>query len=165
MATTKDEKTHPKSFLVRTWDRIGIDRLAFMKMLKFSIPPSLALCIYQSNTISSTYTTVGYLIAIGTILSSGLAPRATYIEATICNIVFLSMTALVNMFACWTVLKARETTAPPGSSPTAYNSSASAVAGVWVFFLLYVINVSVLLSSRDTIVSKAWIRLADEPGS
>jgi hypothetical protein len=142
MASKEDDKTRRKSFLIKAWEKIGLDRPTLMKMLKFSIPPSLSLCIYQSNVISSTYTTVGYLIAIGAILSSGLAPRAAYLEATVCNIIGISATALAAMFACWTALKARETTAAPGSAPTSYNSSASAVAGVWIFFLLYVINVS-----------------------
>ena len=141
MATKDDDGQRKKPFLSRCWDKMGLDTPTMMKMLKFSIPPTLALCIYQSNLISSTYTTVGYLIAIATILSSGLAPRAAYIEATICNVLFVSVSAGVNVFACWTILKARETTAAPGASPTAYNSSASAVAGVWFFFLIYVISV------------------------
>jgi hypothetical protein len=141
MAVKKNDKTPSASKLALIWKRLGLDRPTVMKMLKFSMPPTLALCIYQSDVVANTYTTVGYLIAIGTILSSGLAPRASYIEATICNVVFLSLATGVNTFSCWTVLRARQTTAAPGSAPTAYNSSASAVAGVWFFFLVWLISV------------------------
>lgn len=126
---------------MRSWKKLALDKPTAMKMIKFALPPTLALCIYQSDLISRTYSTVGYLIAIGAILSSGLAPRAAYIEATVCNVLFLSISAGTNVFACWTILKARQTTRSPGSAPNAYNSSASAVAGVWFFFLLYVISV------------------------
>lgn len=141
MTTKKDDGTPSGSKFVLFWNRLGLDRPTVMKMLKFSMPPTFALCIYQSDVVANTYTTVGYLIAIGTILSSGLAPRASYIEATICNVVFLSLTAGVNTFACWTVLRARQTTTAPGSPPSAYTSSASAVAGVWFFFLVWLISV------------------------
>jgi hypothetical protein len=141
MATKDDDaQTRKKPVLLKAWEKLGLDGQTVMKMIKFALPPTISLCICQSNTVANTYTTVGYLIAIGSILSSGLAPRATYIEATICNVFFVSMTALVSIFAMWTVLKARETTTAPAST---YSSSASAVSGVWIFFLLYVINVCI----------------------
>jgi hypothetical protein len=141
MATKDDAQTLKKSRFVKAWEKVGLDVPTVTKMAKFALPPTISLCLLQSDTISQTYTTVGYLIAIGSILSPGLAPRATYIEATVCNVLFISITALVAMFAMWTVLKARETTTAPGASSNAYNSSASAVAGIWLFFMLYVINV------------------------
>ncbi|KIW07754.1 uncharacterized protein PV09_01683 [Verruconis gallopava] len=140
MATQDQEQTRKKPILLRAWEKLGLDVPTVTKMVKFALPPTVALCICQSDTVLHAYGTVSYLVAVGAVLSSGMAPRAAYIEALISNVVFLGIAALVAIFAMWTVIKARETTSPPGSAPTAYNSSASAVAGVWLFFLLYVIN-------------------------
>ena len=134
----------PKSILrwKTTWARIGLDTTSLANMVKFSLPPTISLCIYQSDAISSVFGATGYLIAVGAILSAVLTPRAVYIESTVSNILFVSLTTLVSMFAMWTVLKARETTTALSDAPEAYNSSASAVSAVWLFFMVYVINVS-----------------------
>lgn len=136
-ATTPKQQSLPK----RIWTKLGLDIPTITTMIKFALPPTISLCIYQSNAISATFSSVGYLIAVGSILSSGLQPRAAYIEATVSNVLFVSFTTLVAMFAMWTVLKARENQIGSNLSLTAYSSSASAVAGVWVFFMIYIINV------------------------
>jgi hypothetical protein len=131
-----------KSKVKELWERIGLDTTSLTNMVKFALPPTISLCIYQSDAISGAFGATGYLVAIGSILSTVLTPRAIYIESTISSILFVSLTTLVSIFAMWTVLKARETTTAPGDAVGTYNSSASAVSAIWLFFMVYVINVS-----------------------
>jgi hypothetical protein len=138
-----------KSKLKVAWEKTGLDTTSLANMVKFALPPTISLCIYQSDTIAGVFGATGYLVAIGSILSSVLAPRAVYIESTVANILFVSLTTIVSIFATWTVLKARETTSTPGGVFEAYNSSASAVSAIWLFFMVYVINVREIILSYD----------------
>ena len=129
------------SRIAAIWSRSGLDGQTLLNMVKFALPPTIALCMFQADAVANTFSTVGYLIAVGTILSSVLAPRAAYLEATACNIVFISTTTAVATLAMWTVIQARKHTTAPGTPAGAYNSSAAAVSGVWLFSMIYVINV------------------------
>lgn len=147
MPNTEQAKSHAHNGFIakakKAWTDTGIDRPTLFSMVKFALPPTIALSIYQADMIAYTFTTVGYLIAIASILSGALMPRALFIQNIIVNILTISLTTAIAILAMWSVVQARVHTTPPGGSMSAYNSSASAVAAVWLFFLIYIINVSI----------------------
>src|ERR1700710_2024676 len=75
-----------KSKLKAVWEKTGLDTTSLANMVKFALPPTISLCIYQSDAIAGAFGATGYLVAVGSILSSVLAPRAVYIESTVANI-------------------------------------------------------------------------------
>jgi hypothetical protein len=142
-----------QSKLTKMWTEAGLDKTCLAGMVKFALPPTISLCLYQSDTVARVFGSTGYLVAIGSILSAVLAPRAVYIESTVANILLISLTTIITIFASWTVLKARETTTTTGTTVEAYNSSASAVSAIWLFSMIYVINVScIFICSRVNVI-------------
>ncbi|RYZ84680.1 MAG: hypothetical protein EOP06_17665, partial [Proteobacteria bacterium] len=49
-------------------------------MFKGSVAPTIALAMYQSPRVAAHYTTLGYLIAIMTILGFPIMPRGKFIQ-------------------------------------------------------------------------------------
>lgn len=141
------------------WNWLEIDLHAFLKMVKFALPPTICLSAYQSHSVASTFTTVrvtvgmnrelnvdrikvGYIIAIGGILASTLTPRAAFLQNIIVDAFAISLATAVVLLAMWCAIQARKHTTPPGTPLSEYNSSAAAVVGIWLFFMIYLINVS-----------------------
>ena len=69
-------------------------------------------------------------------------PQGKFIQTMSLNIITICVASAVNLLALFCVVKARENTTPPGVPPTVpgYNSSASAVAAIWLIVQIYVIN-------------------------
>jgi hypothetical protein len=70
-----------------------------------------------------------------------ILPRAKFMQAAIFGCIALALAVGFGMLAVFCVVTARENTAadtpnPPSTTRVPYNSSASAVAGVWLFFLV-----------------------------
>lgn len=61
-----DEK-NPSKFK-QIWQKAGLDPLTLMLMFKGSLPPTIAIAMYQSDTIANKFGTIGYLIAIRLVL-------------------------------------------------------------------------------------------------
>ncbi|KAK4226098.1 hypothetical protein QBC38DRAFT_240235 [Podospora fimiseda] len=100
--------------------------------------------MYQSSAVSSYFVTVGYLIPIVTILGLAVLPRGKFLMSLLLNILAVCFGSAVSMLTLWSAIKARENTTPPGTQPTpipTYNSSQSAVCGVWLFFNIWFGNV------------------------
>ena len=106
-------------------------------MARGAIPPTVALCIYQSNFFATEFQSFGYLVAVIAILSMCTQPRVPFIKGmfvtTILNVVGLC-TALL---AAYCSIQVRIHTTPSGQSVSVYNSSASAVSGMWLFFNIW----------------------------
>jgi hypothetical protein len=107
------------------------------------------------------YSTVGYVIAIISVLSFCILPRAKFLQTMMLNVVSLSplflcfgfakhkrlkigeigtcIAAAMSLLASYCIIKARQNTAQAADSedPTLYNSSASAV---WLFFNVWMAN-------------------------
>ena len=113
-------------------------------MFKGSLPPIIALSMYQSDAIASHYSTLGYLVAITSILGFCIMPRGKFIQTMSLNILAVCFAAAMNLLALYTAVQARIHTTPPGAAPQStgvpYNSSASAVCGIWLFVQTYAIN-------------------------
>lgn len=144
--TSKDGRARPETSgspgaLKKAWDKLGLDLDTVLKMVKFALPPTISLSLYQSDAVSKVYSTLGYIIAVASVLSGVLQPRALFLQTMIVNVFAISLTVAVATLAMWSAVQARNHTTSPGMPASGYNSSASAVSGVWLFFMIYAINV------------------------
>jgi len=128
------------SKIKQIWTKIGLDVGTCSMMFKGSVAPTIALAMYQSPAVAAHYTTLGYLIAIMTILGFPIMPRGKFIQTMMLNILGVCLGAAVNLLALYTATRARINTTPPGGPPTGYNSSASAVCAIWFMFQIYCVN-------------------------
>ncbi|MCJ1310085.1 hypothetical protein MMC25_003746 [Agyrium rufum] len=137
------------SFLSRAWTKVGLDRPTVMLMFKGACPPLIATAMYQATPVADTFVTVGYLVAIMSILSFSILPRAKFAQTMILNVIGVCIGAAVALLAIYCSVKARQHTSPPqkgsqgptpGTTVVPYNSSASAVSAVWLFFNILVAN-------------------------
>lgn len=79
-----------------------------------------------------------------------IQPRAKFVQSMIFNLIGVCIGACFNLLTCYSAVKAREhttvlqvptTNAPtPGATTVSYNSSASAVSGIWLFFNIMFAN-------------------------
>lgn len=121
-----------------------------------ALAPTIALSAYQATDFADTFTTLGYLVGIISILSFAIMPRGKFVQTMLMNLFALCLATAVALLALWTCVQARiHTTAvdgpgkggagtsgtpATGASTAGYNSSAAAVAGIWLFFQIYVVN-------------------------
>ncbi|KAK5111110.1 hypothetical protein LTR62_005309 [Meristemomyces frigidus] len=129
------------STIKRLWNKAGLDQMTLTLMLKGSIPPTIAIAMYQSTAVATEYSTLGYLVAITSILGFAIMPRGKFIQTMSLNIIAVCFAAAMNLLALYCVTQARlRTTIPYGKPLQGYNSSASAVCAVWLMVQLYIIN-------------------------
>jgi hypothetical protein len=129
---TKEEETKKKEpgRLKKIWDKLGLDAGTLMMMGKAAMPPTIALAMYQADKVATMYGTLGYLVAIVSILGFCIMPRAKFIQTMIMNVIATCIGSALAMLMVWSALKAREHTTAPGAPPSRYNSSQSVVLGV-----------------------------------
>ncbi|KAK0719079.1 hypothetical protein B0T21DRAFT_374722 [Apiosordaria backusii] len=142
------------NFLTRLVNRLGLDAATLITMFKGSLPPTIAISMYQAAPITAYFTTLGYLVPIVSVLALAILPRGKFLMNIILNLFSVCLVAAISMLALWSAVKAREHTrssAPPPSSGTGggqamtmvpYNSSQSAVCAVWLFFGIWLGNVA-----------------------
>ena len=142
------------SMPVRIWKRSGLDVNMLLMMVKGALPPTIAIALYQSTTFADTYLTLGYLVAIMSILSFAIMPRAKFIQTMCFNILGICIGFCIALLSIYCSVQARAHTTPhlppgpasssggpsPGASVSPYSSSASAVCAIWLFFNIYVSN-------------------------
>ena len=138
------------SLVKRLWDGSGLNPGMLMMMVKGALPPAISLAVYQSTPFADVYSTIGYLVAIMSVLSFAILPRSKFIQTMLFNIIGVSIGAAIAILEIYCSVQARAHTSPPtkatgnGPSPgakvTTYNSSASAVSAIWLFFNIYVVN-------------------------
>lgn len=140
----------------RLWARTGITIPVLKLMIKGALSPTIVLAAYQSNAWANQYTTIGYLVGVMTQLSVVIQPRAKFVQTMLVQILLTCLGAAIAVLACYCAIRARinsegllgPATGGPGTSGLAaknaqtatYNSSASAVAGVWLFVEIYGIS-------------------------
>ncbi|EMC97852.1 hypothetical protein BAUCODRAFT_67516 [Baudoinia panamericana UAMH 10762] len=108
-------------------------------MFKGAIAPVIATAAYQATPWAETYTTIGYLVGIMTILSLPIQPRAKFIQTMLVNIFVTLLGTAVALLAMLCTVRARINSEGYPTAP--YNSSASAVAGLFLFAEIYLISV------------------------
>lgn len=156
----RGEEPPKESFLSkvkRIWlTKTGIDQRTYMQMFKGAIAPTIATAAYQATGFAEVYTTIGYLIGIMTILSLPIQPRAKFLQTMLINILVTGLGCSVALLAMFCTVHARINTegvrgpgtggagtsgmAAAGAATSTYNSSASAVAGIWLFVQIYSIS-------------------------
>ncbi|CAK1362151.1 unnamed protein product [Cercospora beticola] len=122
-----------KSFAI--WQKTGIDSRVYRSMFKSSIAPTITLALYQLDGFANYYTTLGYLAVVMTILSVVMMPRAKFLQTMLVNLLFLCLGAALSLLAMYCCIKARRGSTAP------YDSSASAVAAVWLVAQVFSISV------------------------
>ncbi|KAK1058243.1 hypothetical protein LTR74_013529 [Friedmanniomyces endolithicus] len=157
--TGRDGSKAKESFpakVKRIWlAKTGIDKRTYMQMFKGALAPTIAISAYQSTAWADTYTTIGYLCGIIAILSLPIQPRAKYLQTMLTNVLVVCFGCAVALLAMYCTVHARLNSelqqtrnggpgtsglAAGGAPTTTYNSSASAVAGVWLFVQIYAIS-------------------------
>ncbi|KAK3380468.1 hypothetical protein B0T24DRAFT_195720 [Lasiosphaeria ovina] len=96
--------------------------------------------MYQSTTVASYFTTLGYLVPIISVIALPILPRGKFLMNLLLSVLGVCLGSAVALLMLWSSIKAREHTTPPGSTKI-YNSSQSAVCAVWLFANIYFINV------------------------
>lgn len=151
---TKDEATtngsKDPSFAAKTWDKLGLNVGMLMLMAKGSLPPTIAIALYENTAFAMNFLTAGYLVAIMSVLSSAIMPRAKFIQTMVINIIGVCIGAAIALLTIYCSVQARAHTTPApqstsgGPTPVArmagYNSSAAAVCAIWLFANIYFIN-------------------------
>ncbi|KAI9711843.1 MAG: hypothetical protein M1820_001988 [Bogoriella megaspora] len=167
-----EEKPKILSWLKQAWAKTGLDLITILIMAKYvneplfitianldargAVAPTIALAIYQSDAVARQYSTLGYLVAIMTILGMPIMPRAKFIQTLALNVITACFSAAVSILALWSSVQARVHTTPrvapgtggpgtvgtpsPGAQTGGYNSSQSAVCAIWLFFQIYAVN-------------------------
>ena len=138
------------SIFRRAWDGSGLNVGMLMIMVKGALPPAISLAAYQGTSFANTFSTLGYLVAIMSVLSFAILPRSKFIQTMLLNVIAICFGAAILLLALYCSVQARAHTTPvrspssngpsPGASVVPYNSSASAVCAIWLFFNIYVVN-------------------------
>lgn len=124
----------------RLWIKLDLDLITVMLMFKASLPPTIAIALFQSSAYSNTFSTLGYLTAITSVLGMCMMPRGMFVQSMLLNIIAVCTGAALCLLMLYCGIQARLHTAVPGASPIAYNSSSSAVLAVWLVFQTYLVN-------------------------
>ena len=123
-------------------------------MFKGALPPTISIALYQSTGFAQTYSTLGYLVAIMSLLSFVIMPRAKFVQTMLFNILGICIGTCIALLSIYCSVQARAHTTPkqpsgptsasggpsPGAGVAPYNSSASAVCAIWLFFNIYLSN-------------------------
>jgi hypothetical protein len=118
------------------------------------LAPTISLAAYQATNFAETYTTLGYLVGVVSILSFAIMPRSKFLQTWLLNILATCLASCVALLAIYCAVQARlhtenrvrtggpgtAGTPSPGAPTSTYNSSAAAVSGIWLFFEIYIIN-------------------------
>ena len=146
----KERPAKKPSRAKRLWDGSGLNPGMLMMMVKGALPPAISLAVYQSSAFADVYSTLGYLVAIMSVLSFAILPRSKYIQTMLFNVIGVCIGAAVALLEIYCSVQARAHTSPsvkatgkgpsPGAAVATYNSSASAVCAIWLFFNIYLVN-------------------------
>ncbi|KAI9648995.1 hypothetical protein NHQ30_001561 [Ciborinia camelliae] len=134
-----EEEEKKPSKLKKFWGKLGLDVPTLMLMFKGSVAPAIAIAFYEANSVAKTFTTLGYLIAIISVLSMPIMPRAKFFQTMILNLLAVCIAASIASLGLWSSIKAREHTSTPGVQQS-YNSSQSAVCAIWLFANIWFAN-------------------------
>ena len=83
-ADTTPKKAGP---LKRVWTALGLDLPTAIIMAKGGLPPVISLAALRSTSFAENYLSLGYLVAIVSLLSFAIMPRAKFVQSMMLNIV------------------------------------------------------------------------------
>lgn len=135
------------------WTKTGITWPRFKLMFKGALAPTIAVALFQADDFANHFTTVGYLVGITSILSLVIQPRSKFLQTMLVNVVFVCFAAACVTLALYCCVQARihsgesglpsqggpntSGLAATGAQTAPYNSSAAAVAGIWLMVMIY----------------------------
>lgn len=138
------------------WAKTGVSWTTYKLMFKGALAPTIAIALFQADDFASHFSTVGYLVGITSILSLVMQPRAKFLQTMLVNVVFVCFAAACVTLALYCCVQARihsgesgepsqggagtSGLAATGAQTAAYNSSAAAVAGIWLMIMIYVMS-------------------------
>ncbi|RJE27610.1 hypothetical protein PHISCL_00035 [Aspergillus sclerotialis] len=105
--------------------------------IKTSIPPTILICVIQSNTWINHFKTQAYLAAIMSVCVLPTLPRARLIEYNLQLAFTIAMSYCWVLLGGWCGLQARKHTTSSADELNAYNSSAEAVVSIFFIFLTW----------------------------
>ncbi|MCJ1433208.1 hypothetical protein MMC27_002567 [Xylographa pallens] len=134
----------------RVWKKLGLSGHMLMTMLKGACPPVISLALYQSDAFAGTFSTLGYLVGIMSVLSFSILPRSKFFQTMMFNVIGLCIGAAIALLTIYCAVQARIQTTPvsakssdgpaSGAPTSSYNSSASAVCAIWLFANIFAAN-------------------------
>ncbi|KAL1637039.1 hypothetical protein SLS58_009479 [Diplodia intermedia] len=149
----RDEQRGFAAKVKKVWAKYGpdLDVPTVLMMGKGALPPTIAISMYQATAVADEFTTLGYLMAIVSILGFAIMPRAKFMQTMLLNLIATCLASALNLLMMYCAVKARQHTTHPTTSSTTgaaassaraytYNSSASAVSAIWLFFQVYFVN-------------------------
>ncbi|KAH6874711.1 hypothetical protein B0T10DRAFT_532842 [Thelonectria olida] len=115
-----------------------MDTEALLMMMKGALVPTIVIAISQSSAVANVTTTTGYLAALISVSAQCLQPRAKFMKVMFFCLLSLCVTASITCLAIYTAVKARDPKSDERDD--LYDSSASAVAAIWLFVMIWVGN-------------------------
>lgn len=145
-AETKEPKPKGPNIFQKLWKKSKLTPVSVLLAMKGGLATTIALAAYEGSAWADTYTTLGYLVAIITQLSLSIQPRAKFVQSMILNVLFTCAGAAAALLEIQCVVAARSRGGPSqigssGSPETTYDASANTVAGVFLFFFVYLISI------------------------
>ena len=146
----------------RIWKKLGLDTGVLCTMVKGACAPTIAVALYQTDSFAQEFATLGYLVAIMSILSFPILPRAKFLQTMFLNVIGLCIGASIALLGVYSSVQARIYTSvykstasgntPPEADIPIYNSSASAVSAIWLF--LNILFANALRFSRSVVQAR-----------
>ncbi|CZR57246.1 uncharacterized protein PAC_07136 [Phialocephala subalpina] len=107
--------------------------------IRGSVAPTIGIAFYEANSVADIYSTLGYLVAIISVLAMPIMPRAKYFQTLILNVIGICVGSAVALLGIWSGVQARLHTSASGSTES-YNSSQAAVCAIWLFANIWFAN-------------------------
>ncbi|KAJ5247150.1 hypothetical protein N7468_002133 [Penicillium chermesinum] len=136
--TSKKEDKSLWGRVKKAWQKCGLDKHTVIQMIKGGLAPTIAVAIYQATDVADEFTTLGYLLPIVSIYGFPVMPRAKFIQMFIVDLMAVCIGTCFALLTMLSSVKARQHT--ESGSTTTYNSSASAVTAVWLFFQIWMVH-------------------------
>lgn len=108
---------------------------------------------HQSTAVANITVTTGYLATLISVSAQCLFPRAKYLKILFFALLASCMAAALCCLACYTAIKARGSHGTVDGVDTGlgvYDSTASAVSGIWLFVMIWLVPPIILLSQLST---------------
>ncbi|KAF2673859.1 hypothetical protein BT63DRAFT_410811 [Microthyrium microscopicum] len=100
----------------------------------------MAIAMYRNPAVATVYGNFGFLIALASILSLHLQPRARFQQNIVTAVFLTCLAAAVALLSHFAGLQARKHTKPSGAAPGAYNSSASVVNAIFLCLIVWTVS-------------------------
>lgn len=77
----KPQQEAKKPFKIKEiWHKTGLDVPTILMMFKGSLPPTIAIAMFQAKDVQEVYQTLGYLVAITSVLGMCIMPRGMFVQ-------------------------------------------------------------------------------------